>query len=643
MHKIIQSSTDLPNYTDDIIAFDVETTAFNDKTKALNSFLGPRICGYGFGNTTHQWYLPIRHNTKFTGELEHNFDAEQAAKFILDLLKKRTAIIGHNIKYDMRFLYHELFKEFWEIKSDLYDTVVFSRVVRNDLMNYSLSSLSREFLKSDDSVKFDFKVKAYLKSVKSKDYAKMPINKLGEYCCKDVELTYKLYEYCLEQEYAETLWAMETQVTRILLDAEIGGAKIDRQRLIKEKVDCMKILVNRLQEIRDIVGWDFDPSKNSHMAKYFIVDQDIVPPLTEKGNPSFTKHTLPTIDHPIIPHILEFNEEEHFLNNSLDAIQTRLDGKDLLHANFRQCITTGRMSCADPNLQNQSKRSKVLFIPEEGHSLVSVDFSQIEFRIFTHYSGDQNLLNAYLDDPFADFHQKTADFMGFLRDWSKTWNFSAIYGVGKGKMILQMKTTLLKAGEQGKVIVSDLIKKRNVGFIPENKIVNDVHNLTERDWGSLSVFIYDYFHKGLPSIKSFQAKVRQKLFQRPYIRNFYGRRFYIPAELAYIGVNYLCQGTAADLIKTKMIECAPIAKQFGASLVTQVHDELLFSCPKENVAQFAPRVVEAMETNCGFRVPIIADCEVSQTNWAEAKKYPIDRTWLNANRMGSDSLSTADA
>jgi DNA polymerase-1 len=274
----------------------------------------------------------------------------------------------------------------------------------------------------------------------------------------------------------------------------------------------------------------------------------------------------------------------------VDVLPTLINPKTgRIHTSFNQTITsTGRLSSSDPNLQNIPQELRQAFIPEkEGWVTLAADYSQIELRILAHLSNDPELIKAFKDD--KDIHQTTADELGISREAAKTVNFGIIYGMSDFGLAKQLKIKKTEAGE----------------------------------------YIDKYFakHKG---VKEFIDKTIKEARKNGYVATLLGRKRPLPdINSPHFGlrsfaertaINTPVQGTAADLIKIAMINIRQRAEssELRAEMLLQVHDELVFECPRKEAEKAKKIIKEEMEKALELKVPIKVEMGTDQ-NWGEAK------------------------
>lgn len=307
--------------------------------------------------------------------------------------------------------------------------------------------------------------------------------------------------------------------------------------------------------------------------------------------------------HPIVGMILEYRELKKLLSTYIDALPQLINpetGK--IHTTYNQAVTaTGRLSSSNPNLQNlpiRSERGKLIreaVVPDEGCLFLSADYSQIELRLMAHFSEDEHMIKAFCEG--QDIHAATAAKIFGLpieevtkdqRRRAKTANFGIIYGISAFGLSQQLDCP---RGEAKQLIDDYFAAFPGVArFIEAQKELVRETGFAETAFGR---------KRYLPDIRSNNATVR----------SFAERN----------AVNAPIQGTAADIIKIAMVRIDRRIREAGlkAEMIMQVHDELNFNCPKDEVEQLREIVVSSMESAMKLRVPLIAECEVGE-NWLMA-------------------------
>ena len=305
-------------------------------------------------------------------------------------------------------------------------------------------------------------------------------------------------------------------------------------------------------------------------------------------------HELPKL-------ILEYREKVKLKSTYIDALIEIVDKKTKrIYPTFHQTVTvTGRLSCSNPNVQNipikgeQGALVRKAFIAPKGYKIVAADYSQIELRIFAHYSNDETLIHAFQED--IDVHKLTASKIynvpleevdDFMRREGKTVNFSIIYGISPFGLSKALRITREKA----------------------------------------KIFIDNYF-KEYPGVKNFIEKTVEEVKKRGFVENYFGRKRIIRGlesrshnerEFAKrAAINTIIQGTAADIIKIAMLKIDKILEKYNAKMIMQIHDELIFEVKEDNVNELSNQVKAIMENVVNLTVPLKVSTGIAD-NWYDA-------------------------
>jgi DNA polymerase I len=326
---------------------------------------------------------------------------------------------------------------------------------------------------------------------------------------------------------------------------------------------------------------------------------------TPKGDPSTAEDVLEVLaeEHPLPRKILDWRGMQKLRSTYAEQLPHAVNARTgRIHTSYHQAVAaTGRLSSQDPNLQNipvrtaEGRRIRQAFIPEEGHALLSIDYSQIELRLMAHFSGDERLVGAFREG--LDIHTATAaevfglpiDQVGSeQRRAAKAVNFGLIYGISAFGLA------------------------RNLGI----------------GRGEAQETI-DRFFGRYPGVKRYMDGTRVSAHERGFVETLFGRRLYLPniasrnqAMRSYAertAINAPLQGTAADLIKLAMIDVQRWldAEAPDVRMIMQVHDELVFEGPRARIVELAPLIAGRMVRIHALSVPLVADYGVGQ-NWDAA-------------------------
>jgi DNA polymerase-1 len=402
-------------------------------------------------------------------------------------------------------------------------------------------------------------------------------------------------------------YEIEAPLIYVLADMENSGVYIDTEALKSSSVLLTEELNGIEQEIYDLAGTTFNVNSAKQVGDVLFERLRIVEKAkrTKTGQYSTSEEVLETLrsKHPIVSKILSYRGLKKLLSTYIDALPLLINPKTgKIHTSFNQAVTaTGRLSSSNPNLQNipirddKGREIRRAFSSGPGELFLSADYSQIELRVMAHLSEDENMIEAFRLD--HDIHAATAarifklpieDVDQDMRRKAKTANFGIIYGISTFGLAERMGVSRAEA----KKLIEDYFET-----YPKIKAYMDhsVQMARENNW------VETVFHRKryLPDIHSRNAVVRS-----------YAERNAINAPI---------QGTAADLIKIAMVKIyqAFESAQLKTKMILQVHDELDFIVPEEELEQVKKIIIYEMENAASFKVPIKAEIGVGK-NWLEA-------------------------
>lgn len=616
--QIITDPARLPNLpADEAVVWDTETTSFRDKIKALKPYHGHRICGYAFTTRAADmgWYVPMRHHT---GDPNENMPIEPARKFLQDLLGSGRDIGGHNIKFDLHFGAQD--GAF--CKGRMLDTMVLFRLIHNDLLSYSLDALAERYLKERKGGA----PTAYLKSIHSEDYGRVPVKVLGRYSIRDAMLTARLLNVGEERlpAFSNRIWDIEVQLTKVLFESERHGILLDRVRMKRTKARCLREMIEANQKCNEYAEEEMDPGRELDQTRILIGKFGIEPTgYTKTGKPQWTQIALNSLaeEFPICRHIARYNRTHHFLSTYIDGWLERVSEEGRMHADYHQAgALTGRLSCRNPNMQNVPVEAESFVVVPEHYVLMAFDWSQIEYRFFGHYSNDPTIVGSYQKDRKTDFHGLLAGLLGVERQFAKQLNFSFLYGMGKKLLLANIAGILQLAGAENPAMRDTML--RNFVMLTHGKAAKQMltHVSVEEQNELLAENIYAEYHKKFPSIKTLRLRIDKVIRSRGWLRNYYGRRYYLEPRFSYKGPNYLIQGSAADFLKDRAVAVHDGPQQkYGAFLLMNIHDALVYAVPQENVIPFYLEAKRVMEPDI-LRIPIIVEGKVAKSCWGQVIK-----------------------
>lgn len=415
---------------------------------------------------------------------------------------------------------------------------------------------------------------------------------------------------CMARENAANVFdGIEMPLVPVLAKMERAGMLVDPDRLHSLSEGLATQIAEVERSIRDLAGDETFNVGSPMQLSHVLFDVMGLPTKglkkTKRGYYSTNAKVLSDLarDHEIVRLILDWREKSKIKSTYLDTLGPLRRGDGRVHTTYNQTITaTGRLSSSDPNLQNIPTRSelgrtvKTAFSAGEGSVFLAVDYSQIELRLLAHLSGDEHLVRAFNEG--EDFHAETAarvfgvpvsEVTPDLRSRAKAVNFGIVYGQQAYGLSQSLHISMAEA--------RDMI---------------------------------DRYYEAYPGVRTFLDNVVARAKQTGYAETMYGRRRHIPElkaknpQLRGFGertaMNHPMQGTAADIIKIAMARVSRRLEEegFAAHMILQVHDELDFECPVEEVERLTAMVRDVMEHVVDLRVPLIAEASTGVT-WADAK------------------------
>ncbi|MDT2800719.1 DNA polymerase I [Vagococcus lutrae] len=411
-----------------------------------------------------------------------------------------------------------------------------------------------------------------------------------------------------EYQQTELFYEMELPLSLVLAKMEMAGIKVDASRLETMQVEFAERLKEIEQRVFEIAGEEFN--LNSPKQLGVILFEKMKLPVIKKTKTGYSTavdvlEQLKT-ESPIIDEILDYRQimkiQSTYVEGLLKVIHP---GDQKIHTRYVQTLTqTGRLSSVDPNLQNipvrleEGRKIRQAFVPrKEGWKIYASDYSQIELRVLAHISEDEHLIQAFVED--QDIHastarrvfglDETATVDGNLRRQAKAVNFGVVYGI------------------------SDYGLSQNLG-------------ITRKE---AKHFIDTYFEK-YPGVKTYMEDIVREAKDKGYVETLWHRRRFLPDINARnfnirsfaerTAINTPIQGSAADILKLAMIELDKRIEAEGlqATMLLQVHDELVFEAPANEIPALEKLVTDVMETITTLRVPLRADSSYGDT-WYDAK------------------------
>lgn len=625
---MVEDASELPDLRGRTLYLDLETTSFDRKKTSLNPWRDCWIAGAAIAvDDSPAHYVPCRHRRGV------NLDPEVVERWLRPIVERAEEWVNHNVKYDA----HVLREDFQiEARCPLVCTVVRAKLLDSDRQfrgGYGLDALSRDLL-SEDISEYELALSPYLRDCK--DYGEAPSDVMAAYACQDALTNRRLDRWQRSQlpDDMRRVWETETALTQVLTRMEKRGMRVDPHRLKIQEMAATVALLRIEEELHKIVGFPMRPHVNGDCYEVLCGRYGL--PVLKRtevsdgedgedgeeaaGNPSFDKDALQLyLAHPLAPtEVVRLMLSYRKLNTLLSVFvrkfqELHVDG--VVHSTYNQCVRTGRMSCRNPNSQQNSEDSKELILPHAGRCLVSADYSQIEYRSIVHYCEDERAIAAYLADPDVDFHQWIAEIAGTTRRAGKTLNFMMGFGGGKEKTVRMLTknpdvVAEIKARVDAMVASGDLSEERTM----------EAFDLFARQKAER---LYATYHENLPTLKPTSRRAAAVCARRGYVRNLHGRRRHLPPTHAHIAFNFVNQSTAADYMKERMVHLSHELPKWGAELVASVHDEAVIDAPEElaGSVEFVDWLAATMEdVDPPLRVPLRVTVGTSTRHWREASK-----------------------
>lgn len=579
-----------------LISFDTETTALDPLRADLVGISLAVRDGEGF-------YIPVGHK----GE-----DKQLPVDRVIDALRPAMTDpgirkAGHNIKYDALVLgNYDL-----TVSPLSFDTMIAEWLVdpashnlglkdmADSLLGISMTHIEELIGRGKDQINMD----------------SVPIGSAAPYAAADAEVTLRLVpilEKRMEERNCSKIFEeIEMPLVSVLISMEREGITLDTGFFEKFGGEIGERLAEIETEVHDHVGHSFNLNSTQQLSKVLFEDLKLEPPdrgkKTASGHYSTSAAVLDELKgkHPVVDLLLEYRELAKLKSTYLDALPQEINPRTgKVHTSFNQTgSVTGRLASSEPNLQNIPTRTelgrkvRLGFVASEGHTLLSVDYSQIELRIVAHMAGDRAMLEAFREG--QDIHATTAAAIYDIplnevtkdqRRHAKAINFGLIYGMSSFGL---SRSTDLTLGEA------------------EN-------------------FVKDYFEH-FPGVKKYLDNIRNLAARQGFVETMLGRRRYFPNLANPVNVmmrnreereaiNAPIQGTAADIMKIAMIKVDETLRssKLRARLILQVHDELVLEVPVDQLEDTVKMVRQVMEEAYKLDIPLLTEAR-SGINWGSMR------------------------
>lgn len=592
-YHLIDNESDLSNFIEKLAAqnyfsLDTETTGLDA--------MAAELVGMSFSWKKNEAFY-------VTFPEDKNECLKRLSKLKPILENEKKLIIGQNIKYDLVVLK----KYDITINGELFDTMMAHYLLQPEL-RHNMDYLAEIYL-NYRTIHIEELIGP--KGKNQKNMRDLSADLIYEYAAEDADITYQL-KIILEKELAEAgldylAKEVEMPLIKVLAEMEYNGVGLDTFSLGQSSLKMTGELNHLEKEIQKLAGENFNVNSPKQLGEILFEKMEIggKPKKTKTGQYSTSEDNLEILrsKHPIIEKILEQRGLKKLLSTYIDALPALINTKTgNLHTSFNQAVTsTGRLSSSNPNLQNipirddMGREIRRAFTAGPHEYFFSADYSQIELRIMAHLSEDPNMIEAFTAN--QDIHSATAakifripieEVTQDMRRKAKTANFGIIYGIS----------------------VFGLAERMNVSRTEAKELI-------------------DGYFETYPNVKSYMDKAIQDARTNGWVETMFHRKRFLPDIHSHNSVvrgyaernaiNAPIQGTAADIIKIAMvrIQNAIHKMELKSKMILQVHDELNFTVPEDEIEILKNLVVKEMESAVELKVPLKADTGYG-ANWLEA-------------------------
>ncbi len=546
-------------------------------------------------------YIPIGHSyDECPKQLSMDYVIKKLGSVIEDNQEKA---VGQNLKFDLPILARHGIN----ITKFLGDTMLMSYVLNSTATRHGMDRLA-DFYLNYSTTKYTDVTGTASKQI---SFDKVKLDIASDYASEDADITLRLYNVLApmlkEKPVQEKLLRdIEYPLVHVLSRVEQNGAKIDKKKLADHSKELGKKIESLSSKAYKIAGEEFNLDSPKQLLEILYEKQGLpVLKKTPKGQPSTNEDTLKRLseEYELPKIILEYRTLAKLKSTYTESLINIENPKtERIHTSYQQAVTsTGRLSSTEPNLQNipiktaEGRRIREAFVPEKGSVLISADYSQIELRIMAHLSQDKNLTHAFNND--IDVHSSTAaEVFGVAIDnvsqeqrrSAKAINFGLMYGMSAFGLTRQLG-------------------------IPR---------------GEAQEYLDTYFAR-YTGVRDYMDNIKAQAKEDKYVETIMGRRLYLNEINAANGlrrqaaeraaINAPLQGSAADIIKKAMLDIDKLLlkEMQEVKMIMQVHDELVFECPKDNAETVMEKMKETMEQTVELNIPLVAEAAIG-SNWNEA-------------------------
>ncbi len=603
-YSLVQTESELASWINKaefsgIVAFDTETTSLNASIADLVGFSLSTKSG-------EACYVPLGH--KEGDLLENKLSNEQipmasAISILKPLLEDQSILkVGHNIKYDIRIM-----QRYGVNISAVDDSMLLSYALDGGKHGHGMDEISTMHL--------GIKPKSFKEVAgtgkNQVTFDRVPLHEACNYASEDADITLQLYNFLkpkLIQERMSTFYERtERPLAHVLARMETAGIKVDPAVLTQLSADFSERIIDLEKEIYSLANHIFKIGSPKQLGEVLFTKMGFEGGKKGKSGAFSTGaevlESLAAQGHELPTKVLDWRQLTKLKNTYTDALLGHINVKTgRVHTSYSMTgANTGRLSSNDPNLQNipirteEGRSIRKAFVAENECVLISADYSQIELRILAHIAEVATLKDAFLKG--LDIHALTASLVfglplenmdSMVRRRAKAINFGIIYGISPFGLARQLGVSMTEARE----------------------------------------YIDSYFER-YPGIRNYMDRTKKEAHEHGFVSTIFGRRIHLPAikdknparrgfsERA--AINAPIQGTAADIIKRAMIaiDRSLSVEGLSAQMLLQVHDELIFEVPIQEVDPTISMVRELMERAAILDVPLIVDTGIAN-NWADA-------------------------
>ena len=583
IHNLVNTISGLKEF-----CFDTETTSI--------SAIDAELVAISFSWKKNEGYL-----IRFDNDKQRTLRILEVVRPIFE--NKNIRKIGQNMKYDIQVLANYGIK----VKGPLFDTMIAHYLLEPD-NRHNMDLLSETYL---NYTPIHIEELIGEKRQGQKNMRDIDTDRIKEYAVEDADVTFQLKEVfepmLKEKELYPLFTDIEMPLVPVLAKMERNGVVLDTESLKSVAEEMRQEIISLEQDIYSIAGEEFNISSPRQLGDILFDKMKLDEKAKKtKTNQYFTNEEV--LQHlknksPIVEKVLDYRGLKKLLSTYVEALPSLINPRTgRIHTSFNQAVAaTGRLSSNSPNLQNipiREERGRFLrkaFVPAKGCKLISVDYSQIELRLMAHLSNDEAMVADF--NSGQDIHSATAakingvpisEVTKDMRSKAKTANFGIIYGIS----------------------AFGLAERLNIGRSEAKELI-------------------DGYFRTYPGVKTYMDKSVQQARATGFVTTMFGRRRYLPdiqsrnqvargiAERN--AINAPIQGSAADIIKIAMIRIQNVLEEqkLKTKMILQVHDELIFETPEDEVDTVSKMVVSEMSNATKLHVPLIAECGIGD-NWLEA-------------------------